>query len=54
LAALGITRVDGLRATAEILCGCIAGAAPVERIETWLAQAGFIDVRATPPRTAAN
>ena len=30
------------------LCGCIAGAAPVERIETWLVQAGFIDVRVTP------
>ena len=30
------------------LCGCIAGAAPVERIETWLAQAGFVDVRVTP------
>ena len=28
--------------------GCIAGAAPVERIETWLAQAGFTDVRVTP------
>ena len=30
------------------LCGCIAGAAPVEQIETWLAQTGFIDVRVTP------
>jgi hypothetical protein len=30
------------------LCGCIAGAAPVVRIETWLAQAGFTDVRVTP------
>ena len=31
-----------------LLCGCIAGAAPVERIEAWLAQAGFTDVRVTP------
>jgi hypothetical protein len=30
------------------LCGCIAGAAVVERIETWLVQAGFTDVRVTP------
>jgi hypothetical protein len=29
------------------LCGCISGAAPVERIETWLVQAGFADVRVT-------
>jgi arsenite methyltransferase len=31
-----------------LLCGCIAGAVPLERIETWLAQAGFVDVRGTP------
>src|SRR5246500_1825806 len=31
-----------------LVCGCVAGAAPVERIETWLAQAGFTDVRVTP------
>src|SRR5215475_12364460 len=31
-----------------LVCGCVAGAAPVERFETWLAQAGFIDVRVTP------
>jgi ubiquinone/menaquinone biosynthesis C-methylase UbiE len=37
-----------LQADAALLCGCIAGAAPIERIETWLAQAGFIDVRVTP------
>jgi SAM-dependent methyltransferase len=37
-----------LRADPALLCGCIAGAAPVERIETWLAQAGFTDVRVTP------
>ncbi len=37
-----------LRADPALLCGCIAGAAPVERIEDWLAQAGFIDVRVSP------
>jgi len=37
-----------LQADTALLCGCIAGAAPVERIESWLAQAGFIDVRVTP------
>jgi hypothetical protein len=31
-----------------LLCGCVAGAAPVEQIETWLAQAGFVDVRVKP------
>ena len=30
-----------------LLCGCIAGAAPVARIEGWLAEAGFADVRVT-------
>jgi len=37
-----------LQADAALLCGCIAGAAPIERIESWLAQAGFIEVRVTP------
>jgi hypothetical protein len=37
-----------LQADTALLCGCIAGAAPIERIETWLVQAGFIDVRVTP------
>jgi SAM-dependent methyltransferase len=31
-----------------LLCGCIAGAAPVARIEAWLAEAGFGDIRVTP------
>jgi ubiquinone/menaquinone biosynthesis C-methylase UbiE len=31
-----------------LLCGCIAGAAPAARIETWLAEAGFADIRVTP------
>jgi SAM-dependent methyltransferase len=37
-----------LRADPALLCGCIAGAALVEQIETWLAQAGFLDIRVTP------
>lgn len=37
-----------LHADPELLCGCIAGAAPAERIESWLASAGFVDVRLTP------
>ena len=37
-----------LRADPTLLCGCIAGAAPAERIEGWLAGAGFVDVRVTP------
>ena len=36
-----------LAADPSLLCGCIAGAAPVERIEAWLAEAGFVDVRVT-------
>ena len=38
-----------LQADTALLCGCIAGAASIERIETWLVQAGFINVR-VPPR----
>ena len=37
-----------LQADSALLCGCIGGAAPVDRIEAWLAQAGFEDVRVTP------
>src|SRR5438874_3675048 len=36
-----------LQADTALLCGCIAGAAPMERVETWLMQAGFIDVQVT-------
>jgi arsenite methyltransferase len=28
-----------------LICGCIAGAATPDKIETWLAAAGFIDIR---------
>jgi SAM-dependent methyltransferase len=37
-----------LQTDIALLCGCVAGAAPVERIEMWLRQAGFVDVRITP------
>jgi SAM-dependent methyltransferase len=37
-----------LQADPTLLCGCIAGAAPAERIEGWLAGVGFVDVRVTP------
>jgi arsenite methyltransferase len=37
-----------LRAGPALLCGCVAGAAPAERIEAWLREAGFVEVRVTP------
>lgn len=37
-----------LATDAALLCGCIAGAAPVGKIEAWLTEAGFTDVRVTP------
>jgi len=37
-----------LRADPALLCGCVAGAAPAERIEAWLREAGFVEVRVTP------
>ena len=37
-----------LQADPTLLCGCVAGAAPAERIEGWLAGVGFVDVRVTP------
>jgi SAM-dependent methyltransferase len=37
-----------LRSDPALLCGCVAGAAPAERVEAWLAGIGFIDVRITP------
>jgi arsenite methyltransferase len=36
------------RSDDALICGCIAGAASVDHIETGLAQAGFVDVRVTP------
>jgi len=37
-----------LRSDPALLCGCVAGAAPADRVEKWLAGVGFIDVRVTP------
>jgi len=37
-----------LRADPALLCGCVAGAAPAKRIEAWLSDAGFVEVRVTP------
>ncbi len=37
-----------LQSDPALLCGCIAGAAPAERVESWLTAAGFVDVRVTP------
>ncbi len=37
-----------LQSDPGLLCGCVAGAAPAESVERWLASAGFVDVRITP------
>ena len=37
-----------LRADPALLCGCVAGAAPSDRIEAWLSEAGFVEARVTP------
>src|SRR5579875_1413720 len=37
-----------LREDPELLCGCVAGAAPTERLASWLAEAGFVAVSITP------
>jgi ubiquinone/menaquinone biosynthesis C-methylase UbiE len=37
-----------MRADSALLCGCVAGAAPAERIEAWLSEAGFVDVHVIP------
>ena len=34
-----------LAADPALVCGCVAGAAPAERIEAWLGAAGFVDIR---------
>jgi SAM-dependent methyltransferase len=37
-----------LHSDPALLCGCVAGAAPAERVESWLAGVGFVDVRIIP------
>src|SRR5208282_1841781 len=37
-----------LAADPTLICGCVAGAAPAERIGAWLTAAGFADIRITP------
>jgi hypothetical protein len=37
-----------LQSDPALLCGCVAGAAPAERVEHWLTTAGFVDVRVMP------
>jgi SAM-dependent methyltransferase/DNA-binding transcriptional ArsR family regulator len=36
-----------LAADRALVCGCVAGAAPVDRIQAWLGEAGFTGVRVT-------
>ena len=37
-----------LQTDSALLCGCVSGAAPVNQIEAWLTQIGFVDVRVIP------
>ncbi len=37
-----------LKSDPTLICGCVAGAATVGQLKTWLAEAGFVDVRITP------
>jgi arsenite methyltransferase len=36
-----------LREDAELICGCVVGAAPAEQIEAWLAASGFTQIEVT-------
>lgn len=36
-----------LQADTALICGCVVGAAPADQVETWLRQAGFIDISIT-------
>jgi SAM-dependent methyltransferase len=36
-----------LAADPTLICGCVVGAAPARKIEAWLKDAGFIDIRVT-------
>jgi arsenite methyltransferase len=35
---------SALAADPALVCGCVAGAAPADRIEAWLGAAGFVDI----------
>jgi SAM-dependent methyltransferase len=37
-----------LQADTALLCGCVAGAAPIDQMSGWLNDAGFVSVRITP------
>jgi ubiquinone/menaquinone biosynthesis C-methylase UbiE len=37
-----------LKSDTALLCGCVAGAAPVEQVSRWLNEAGFVGVQITP------
>ena len=53
-AALGSRALSATPLSAELqpdpalVCGCVAGTAPAERVKHWLTMAGFVDVRVTP------
>jgi SAM-dependent methyltransferase len=36
-----------LKADTDLICGCVSGAAPIDRIEAWLAEAGFQQIAIT-------
>ena len=40
-----VPRSDALRADPALLCGCIGGAVSAAQLETWLTEAGFVDIR---------
>lgn len=39
---------DDLKSDPALLCGCVSGAAPADRLRTWLTEAGFTDIAITP------
>jgi ubiquinone/menaquinone biosynthesis C-methylase UbiE len=38
---------DVLKGDADLICGCVVGAAPVDQVESWLAAAGFHQIQVT-------
>lgn len=39
---------DDLKSDPALLCGCVSGAAPADRLRAWLTEAGFTDIAITP------